>query len=397
MGFRLLKDISLFMLIFSLINDNFVVEKVAGAFALKAIFGFFFIVNIQEIFRDFAKPKNLVIKSFYILIFVFATIVFINVMLQVVTLPQGLLVLTSVTISFIYVVYYENFDRLLYFIWASVAVSAIISLFNDPITQWTFRKTGGTGDPNEFALQLLATMFLTVYLFYKNKSHLFLWSSLGLFSYALLYAGSKSSFLTLAILSLFALVIKFGFLFKKLFSFKVLLGVLIIGIGLSIVNFSQMTAVKGMEKRAKTSGTAHTRFVSWNAGLRMAEDHFFTGVGVEQYEKHARQYATDYIAEGSFAPHNFLIKMIGENGIFPFLALVAFVMVLFSFKFRQIMKSNYFWIYLSSLSSVLMGLTLSVTYEKYFWIFLALLAHASIVIWIEEMGEGVDENNAYST
>ncbi len=395
MNLRLLKDISLFLLIFGVINDDFVVDKVAGDFALKAIFGFFFIVNFQELFQDFAKPKNLVMKFFYLFIFTFSAIIFINAMTQVITLSQGLLVLIPILVVFVYVAYYNDFEKLLYFIWLSVVVSSIISIFNDPISQWTFRRTGGTGDPNEFALHLLATIPLTVYLFYKNKNHLFLWSSLGLFFYSLLYAGSKSSFLTLGLLLFFAVIIKFRFLLRKLFSFRVLVSLLVLGAIFSSVNFSQMTAVKGIEKRAKTSGTAHTRFVSWNAGIRMAEHNFWLGVGAEQYEKHARQYATDYIAEGSFAPHNFLVKMIAENGFLPFVAFVAFLIFLFIFKFKDIIQTDYFWIYLSALSTILMGLTLSVTYEKYFWLFLGLLAHVSIVVWFENMEEKIDENHAY--
>lgn len=395
MNLRLLKDISLFLLIFGVINDDFVVDKVAGDFALKAIFGFFFIVNIQELFLDLTKPKNLVIKFFYLFLFTFTTIIFINSMAEIITLSQGLLVILPILVVFIYVTYYNDFEKLLYFIWLSVVASSIISIFNDPITQWTFRRTGGTGDPNEFALHLLATIPLTVYLFYKNRNHIFLWSSLGLFFYALLYAGSKSSFLTLGFLLFFALIVKFRFLLRKLFSFRVLLGILVLGAIISSINFSQMTAVKGIEKRAKTSGTAHTRFVSWNAGIRMAEHNFWLGVGAEQYEKHARQYATDYIAEGSFAPHNFLVKMIAENGFFPFVAFIIFLISLFTFRFKTIMQTDYFWIYLSALSAIFMGLTLSVTYEKYFWLFLGLLAHVTYVVWLEKIRGELDEDHAY--
>ncbi len=393
MGIRLLKDISLFLLIFSIINDDFVVN-IAGENALKVIFAFFLFINARDIFIALISPKNRVLKFFYLFIIVFSIIVLFNILFQMITLVQGLFVLIPIISIFVFVSYYESFDKLVYFIWVSAIVSSIILVFSEPLTQWTFRRTGGTGDPNEFATHILVAMLITVYLFYKNRNYIFLWSSMGLFIYSLFYAGSKSSFLTLAFLIFFALIVKFRFLLKQLFSLKALVGVLILSVALSSVDISKFDAVQGMIDRAKSSGTAQTRFVSWNAGVRMSEDKFFTGVGVEQYEKYARGYATNFIAEGSLAPHNFLIKMIGENGIFPFIALVVFLFVLFTFRFKEIMQSNYFWIYLAALSTILMGLTLSMTYEKYFWLFLGLLSHITLHLWQEEE-ESIYENNAY--
>jgi O-antigen ligase len=398
MIFRLIKDLALFLLVFGIINDDFVVDKIAGENALKAIFAFFLLLYARDILLAFMSPKNRVLKFFYFFIIVFSLVMFVNVLLEVITLIQAIFVLLPIIAIFVLVSYYENFEKLLYFIWASTIVSSIILVFSEPLTQWTFRRTGGTGDPNEFATHVLVASSITIYLFYKNRNYLFLLPSLGLFSYALLYAGSKSAFLTLLFLSVFALVVKFRFLLKKLFSLQMIVGIIILSVGFFVLDVTQMTAIKGMEERAKSSGTAKTRFVSWNAGVRMARDNFLTGVGAEQYEKHAREYATDFIAEGSFAPHNFLIKMIGENGIFPFFALVIFLFILFTYRFSEIMHSDYFWIYLAALATVLMGLTLSMTYEKYFWLFLGLLSHVTLVLWAEEddIEEVAYEDHAYT-
>ena len=395
MGFRLIKDVSLFLLIFGIINDDFVVDKVAGENALKVILAFFLVVNARDILVALVSPKNRVLNFFYLFFITFAAIVLLNIFLETITLLQGLFVLIPILSIFVYFSYEEAFDKVLYFIWGSVVVSSIILAFSEPITQWTFRRTGGTGDPNEFATHVLVAMALTVYLFYKNRSHLFLWGSLGLFSYALLYAGSKSAFLTLFFLLIFIVVVKFRFLIRGLFSLKGIVAILLIAFGLFSLNVTQMTAVKGIEKRAQSSGTAKTRFVSWNAGIRMTRDNFFTGVGAEQYEKHAKEYATDFIAKGSYAPHNFLIKMIAENGILPFIAFILFLGTLFTYRFQKVMQSDYFWVYVGALATVLMGLTLSMTYEKYFWLFLALLAHVSLVI-DEDEEEILDEDHAYS-
>ncbi len=316
-------------------------------------------------------------------------------MLGLVAFNKALMVLIPVVVTFVYVTYYDSFEKLLYFIWLSMIFSAIIAVFSDPLTQWTFRKTGGTGDPNEFAAQLLVAIGITIYLFMKNRNHLFLWSSLLLFSYTLVYAGSKSSFLTLGILIIFTMLTKFSALLRKMFSFKVFVVLLILAGGLSYFDVMQSTAVKGIEKRAQSSGTAKTRFVSWNAGIRMSEDNFLTGVGVENYEKNVKRYATDFIAEGSYAPHNFLIKIIAESGIFPFIAMLLFLIVLFTSEYKSIVTSEYFWIYLSALSVVLMGLTLSMSYEKYFWLFLGLLSHVNLLFWMRHQEEFRIENNAY--
>ncbi len=394
---NLLKNVSLFLLVFSLINDDFLVDRVAGENALKIIFIFFLLMHGKEIIQAFLQPKNSTIKFFYLFFFTLSAIAFIDVILGYVTLLQAMLVLVAIIVVYIFVSYYESFDKLLYFVWISVVVSAILAVFSDPLTPWTFRKTGGTGDPNEFAAHLLATMAITIYLYTKNKNLLFLIASMLLFSYTLLYAGSKSSFLTLGALIVFILLTKFSDLLKKAFSFKALLFIGIVTASLSYFNISQMTAVKGLEERAQSAGTAKTRFVSWNAGIRMAEDNFLTGVGIEQYEKHVKRYATDFIAEGSYAPHNFLVKILGEDGFFPFLMMIIFLIVLFGSKYKKIIQSDYFWIYIASLSVVLMGLTLSMSYEKYFWFFLGLLSHINLVLFIEEQKENIYENNAYFT
>ena len=395
MVWNVLKNIALFLFVFGVINDDFVVDRIAGENALKIIFVFFFLVNIKEFLQDILKPKNSTMKLFYLFFFTLAVVTFVDVVLGLVALNKALMVLVPIIVTFVYVSYYDSFEKLLYFIWVSMVFSAIVAVFSDPITQWTFRKTGGTGDPNEFAAQLLVTIGITIYLFMKNKNQLFLWSSLLLFAYTLVYAGSKSSFLTLGILVIFTMLTKFSDLLKKMFSLKVFVALLIVLGGLSYFNVMQSAAVKGIEKRAQSSGTAKTRFVSWNAGVRMSEENFLTGVGVENYEKNVKRYATDFIAEGSYAPHNFLIKIIAESGIFPFIAMLLFLILLFTSEYKSIVTSEYFWIYLSALSVVLMGLTLSMSYEKYFWLFLGLLSHVNLLFWMKHQEEFRIENNAY--
>ncbi|MCH9812837.1 MAG: O-antigen ligase family protein [Epsilonproteobacteria bacterium] len=393
MGLRLIKDFTLFLLIFSFINDNFLVE-LGGEMILKAIFGLFIIVNIDDIVRAFVRPANKVMKSFFVFIAIMAIVMLITkVFFFHSTLTAGLLVLVPMTLVFAYFSYYQNFERLLYFIWISVVVSAIISLFNDPVSQWTFRRSGGTMDPNEFSAHLLGAIGITVYLFYKNKNILFLSGSMALFGYTLLYAGSKSAMLTLALLGLYAIFVKFGFIMRKVFSFKGLIAFALVVVVAIQFDFSKVEAVTGMQERAQAHGTADTRYVSWQAGWRMAQDNFLIGVGFDVYEDYARGYATDFIADGSLAPHNIFVKLLAEAGIFSFAAFIAFLYFLFSTKYLQVLQGQYFWISLVAFSNILMGLTLSSTYEKYFWMFLALLANVVIILYKNQREENSEDTS----
>ncbi len=394
MGFRLIKDFTLMLLIFSFINDNFIVD-IAGESALKAIFGLFILVNIKEILHAFIRPKNRVLKTFFIFIFIMIIIMLISkIFYSHTTLGSGFLVLMPMTIIFAYLSYYENFERLLYIIWLSVVVSSIISFFNPPVDQWTFRRSGGTMDPNEFSTQLLMASAITIFLYEKNRNFIFLVGSLVLFLIVFVYAGSKSAMLSLVFLGLYALVIKFGSLFRKIFSFKGLIALAILGLIVLQVDFNKFEAVSGMQERAAQHGTADTRFVSWEAGWRMAQDNFLLGIGLEVYEDYARGYAVDYIHDGSLAPHNVFVKLIAEVGIFAFVGFLVFLYYLFTTKYMQIRQSSYFWISLVAYSNILMGLTLSSTYDKTFWISLGLLSNVIIILY-KEQNEAKNENTPH--
>ncbi len=396
MGFRALKDFTLFLLVFSFINDNFLVD-IAGGAILKVIFAIFIAVNIVDIAQAFIKFSNRVLTSFYMYVTTMVVIMLVTVLFYgKISIADGVMVLLPMTVIFVYISQYENFERLLYFIWISVIVSAIISLFNEPINQWTFRRSGGTVDPNEFSAHLLAAISITIFLFYKNRNYIFLFGSIALFLYALLYAGSKTAMLTIFILAIYAIYTKFNFVIKKIFSFKGFIGFLILAAVLSQLDLARMEAVVGLQERAQDQGTADTRFVSWEAGWRMAQDNFLLGVGFDLYEDNSRDYALDYIADGSLAAHNVFIKLLAEAGIFAFALFVLFLYLLFTTKYKEIANSEYYWIYLAALANIFMGLTLSSTYEKYFWMFLALLSHVIVILYSEQK-RLENENTTHTT
>jgi O-antigen ligase len=394
-----IKTLTLFIFVFfsfnSAIADNYV-----GAFAIKAAFGLFLITHIKELSNAFFMPKTPVIKAFFIFI---ATIIIITVItyllksneviymsdMPVVTVMR---ILSFVTII-LYVTYTDKFKELLYMIWISMVISSIIAANSEPVERWTFRRVGGVDDPNDFAAQLLLSLFITYYLFKQNGSKIFLLGSYALFIYTLLYAGSKSSFLVLFIIGVFIFIVKF----KEVLAFLVTLKGLFTVFALSILitggayYLSQTEAAKGMAERAKKTGTMEQRFIVWRAGSEMIRDNFFLGVGFAQFPKVSGSYIKDYLPPEALPAHNNFIKVFAESGVFGFLTFFIFLVTLFLTKAREIYESDYFWIYTGVLSIVIMGMTIPSLHHKDYWFSLALLSY---VIWHFYSGEEAKEHHS---
>jgi O-antigen ligase len=279
-------------------------------------------------------------------------------------------------VIFIYVTYTKKFKMVLYMIWFSMMISSIIAAFSDPVEEWTFRKSGGTEDPNDFAAQILGVIFITYYLFKENRNWLFLIVSLPLFFYTLLYAGSKSSFIFLALISILIFIVRFRDIMNSIFTLKGLLAsmfiVLLVSGGLFLMSGS--SAVKGLEHRSSKTGTLQQRLIVWRAGSEMIRDNFFLGVGFAQFPKVSKNYLKDWLPDEALPSHNNFIKVFAESGVFSFLAFVIFIISLFTTRVREIFGSNYFWIYIASLSVVLMGLTIPSMHHKDYWFMISLIS-----------------------
>lgn len=386
---KIYRDIVLFAMVFSFINDN-ATEVLFGTFGIKAIFIIFVFSNIPDILKFATRPaENMIMKSFYFFITIFAIVVLIStIFFESLDLMTGFIFPFSIFVIFTYVTYYQEFDKLLYFLWGSVFISGIISLFSEPLNQYTFRTPGGTLSPDEFAAHLLMGIFTTIYLYKKNNNIVFLLSSILLFLYATLYTGSKTALLTLFILGVYALIVRFAHVFKYIFSLKGILSMaLLIGIFIQADLFNKIGAFKGVQERAKSMRTAEQRFHAWNAGARMIPDHFFVGVGLNQFYKHTDKYLTDYLPVRDLHPHNNFLKIFAESGVFSFLSFIIFLFFLFRTKFLEVYKSDYFWISLVTLSNIMIGMTINSTYDKHFWLSLALLSHV-----VYELGKSKYKN-----
>jgi len=163
---RVIRDVILFITIFSFFNDNLMVD-IAGSFSLKAVFILFVLVNLFDIVKATIQPAtNAVIKSYNIFIIIFSLVTLVSVIfLGLLDLFDGLLIMVGIHVVFVFFSYYREFDKLLYFIWASVFVSAFSSLFHEPIAEFTYRITGGTADPVEFSTHLFMGSFITIFLY----------------------------------------------------------------------------------------------------------------------------------------------------------------------------------------------------------------------------------------
>lgn len=367
-----LSDFFILLFVFSILNDNFTVDHF-GEISLKILFLLFFVFYFPSMLHNLKTMTSSQDKLFFAF---FLTNLFVFLLINIIN-PINDFMLPSMLLlaSFAIVVYFSrsSLQKTLYFIWISMMLSVIICYYNQPLSEWSFRKSGGTGDPNEFATQLLAFLFAAFYLYTHNKSKIFLTLSIIFFTYGIFRAGSMSSFLVLGVVIIFSLTRMTITNPKLLINYKVFLGLCVL-IGLSTqLNISKFEAINNMLNRTKDTQTAKFRMHSWLAGLHMIEDNIIIGVGVNQFANNTHKYEESFLARSRPEAHNVYIKLLAESGIIVFTLFVFFILSLISSHFKKLFYSSD-WLLLSILiSTLLMGMTLSLTYDKYFWLFIAIM------------------------
>lgn len=375
-----LNDILIFIFIFSFFNDNFSVEQL-GEKILKILFLLFVVFNTHSVLKNIKKMNLLHDKLFFVFFILFLIVSLIH---YIVSLPTDLIKPVFILLNMIIIIPFFSYyplKKILYFVWASMMISVIICFFNDPISPWTFRTTGGTGDPNEFSAQLLVFIFISIYLFRINKNKFYLFISIIFFIFGLFNAGSKSAFLMFGAIILL-LIFKFLFYnFKNIFNYKLFFILLIVIVGAMQVDFTKLEPVENMLARAKDSNTARFRMDSWVAGQHMIENHPYIGVGINEFANKTRKYAEVYIH--SPAPHNIYIQLFAETGIIVFITFLIFITTLLIQNFTIIINRNEIWILLAFLSLLLMGMTLGFGYDKYFLLSIAIMMNVHNIISIE--------------
>ncbi len=384
MLFKYLKDFSLFLLLFVSFNDTLSIE-LTGYYIIKVVLALFVLLHIYDYIEMFSSKTSRPMRIFYIFMLVLTVVTLVSNLLYFDgTLVVGVTRMFSIFALFVYFSYAKELDKILYMLWAIMILSSVVAYFSDTLGMYTFRKTGATEDPNSFAAQLLVIQFVTVYLFQKNKNWFFLLGSLGIFTYTLLFAGSKSAFIFLALMLLIVFIFRFKNIVTHVFSAKGLIATMILAGVISAGVMMSSTAVEGLKGRAQKTGTFEQRLIVWRAGGEMIRDHFFMGVGFGEFRNVSGRYVKDFLAEEAKPSHNNFIKVFAESGIFSFLTFTLFILALFTTRFLEIMRSDYSWLYLASLSIVLMGMTIPSLHHKDFWISLALVSNVIILLMRKE-------------
>lgn len=366
-----------YIFIFSTINDNFIVDNF-GSMSLKILFVIFAIMNINSLLSF--KYGSLHNAPFFCL----AVAMLISLL---VNLPNYTDIISAinlfVSISMIFIVFSQE-KEIEKYMWCYV-ISALFSAFlcitaANTISEYTFRKTGGTGDPNEFSITILIPLgFLLGRILKVNniKEKIGIIAIILVYSISLLFAGSKSAILSLALF----IVIFIGYI---LISHKSNHKILLIGsiililtiVGLIIREYYGDT-LQMVVKRFSKVGTANERFISWKSGYELFKSYPFFGVGLGNYETMIGIYFPS-IVKGSKAAHNMYVQALVELGIGGFLAYIWFIL---SPLYKQVKYRIYpLEFILGFIPFILMGFTLSLLLDKYVWIFYAFLYNRGLFV-----------------
>lgn len=370
----LFRNVVNFLYIFSIVNDNFMVEHF-GPLSLKIMFVIFFVANFMALFRFNYKTK--VNKCFIVLIGMLALSYVFNLR-NYNDIQQPLLSILSMLMIFVVASTYRNPKILLKFFLISVFFSSLLCINSDTtLTEYTFRKTGGTGDPNEFSTMLLVSIGYLIGRFRSHSSVIYkLIQIMAVIVYliALFMAGSKSAMLVLAILALiyFILLLK-----KRSFKSKV-------KITLSyIVMFSMLAfilwnlnpeMIVNVLDRFEDNSSAGERFISWAAGFQMWMKSPLVGIGPQNYVNMIAQNYS-YIAEASRAAHSIYVQSLVEVGLLGFIPFIVFITYLIKNSIRGFLQIEFI---LGLLCILVMGATLASFYEKYVWLYLGIICNPLI-------------------
>lgn len=340
-----------------------------GSNILKITLFIFILVYVKRFFtfKYFSK------LNLPVVLFVLASII--SLIVNFSDLNDPINSMASIVAVFSYFVIFsqeEGLKNILYVVVISLLVSSIYCIFRpETISEWTFRKTGGTGDPNEFStMVLLGISLMWGYFIIYRKNLLLIITISFIFLSSLLLAGSKSAFLTLFLITFF-ICLFFLSNSSGIQKLKVL-SIFVIGmflLGYLLQNFYGDT-LELFLARFENNKTGNERFKSWNAGLDLFTNNIFFGVGPLNYSVAVGERYLASIAEASREAHNLFLKALIETGIFGIVPFLFIIYIAFRVAINSLSKEITFLV-LTGL--FLMGLTLSLTFEKYTWLTLALI------------------------
>lgn len=368
---KLIKEIINFIYIFSIVNDNFVVEYF-GTSSLKVLFVVFSLANAMSLLRfNYRKRVN---KRFLLLILMLF-LAFVFNLKNYSDLQQPLLSVLSVVMIYVVASSYKQPRTLMTYFLISVFISSLICIMSDvTLSEYTFRKTGGTGDPNEFSMMLLVAIgYLAGKLRIQSSVLYKLVQIVTVLVYlvALFMAGSKSAMLTLVVLALsYYIILLNQKTFKKRIKNTVLYVALFGGI-FGVLWTINREVIFNVLERFENNSSAGERLLSWGAGLELWLKSPFLGIGPQNY---ANMIAENfpYIAETSRAAHNIFIQIFVEAGVFGLIAFIALIATPIKNSFRRNIPIEYI---LGFISILVMGMTLAAFFEKYVWLYFGIICN----------------------
>jgi O-antigen ligase len=365
-----------FIYIFCIFNDELMVDATGMGFILKLVIGLFIVFN----FRSFLTFNLGKLENQLVLVFLGFCLVSFVVNFYEYNQPSVPIALIIASAA-IYVVFSQvERSRIDWMACIAILCSVIYALLRpDTISEWSFRKTGGVADPNEFAVHCLMLIYFGK-AFATRLQRPFL-QDLALIAAltGLLIASSVSSFLTLGALSIIGLFYKvpvWGTVSpRRLLVVAGFCGICLVA-ALNVPGVTEKITQQvelAMQRVTKNDKNASSRLVAWQAGLLMTQAHPLIGVGPHRYMFAAPDYGTGWHLDPAAAEaHNMYIKVLAEEGV---VALAVFLILLYRVLSPALAASfipnrHYAFVLLSSL---FMGMTLSLTFAKYFWFALALV------------------------
>jgi len=361
---KILRILFLYIIVFQTINDNIMVDLFGPNVLKFSLIGF--IVFNSEKFRTFEYFST---KNLSLIFFVFISIVSIFTNLSTYSnIQNSLTALIALCAYFIIFSQEKSLEQIFIIIIVSIIVSSLYCIFKEEtITEYTFRKSGGTNDPNEFTVTVLFGLGILWGFYMDTKRFLFIiFPVILLFLSALISAGSKSGIISLCVL--FAIILYYYFT-----RFKVNIFGVIIFVYLAYYFFSTYfyQDVEFISERFENVDSQEERFKSWNAGWTLFKENMLIGVGPLNYSNIVGIKFSS-IEESSREAHNMFIKALVETGILGFMPYLFFIIQKLYLTFKV---SKFYILKLMIIGPIFMGFTLSLTFEKYIWLIFGLLCN----------------------
>ena len=355
-----IKSIILFLLIFIIFNDTFIAGQI-GLFSMRIIYALFLIFFLNDMINGLKNLSGLVnisIFSFLILLIITSIIYTVSVANYPYENLYNMIIITAIFLVFYQ---YDNYN-IRKSILLAVIFSSIYSLVRpDTISEWTFRKTGGTGDPNEFACHVILASVIT---WNYINNHFLKYILTAFFIFIIILSGS----ITGGLCYFFIICYKIISHIKAKISFKSL-SLIIIGM-ISLYSFIIRIDLFNLYilRALNNSNNFISRQNAWINGISLFRENWYTfliGGGPNFFDQRNSLLVSSKM-DTAIAAHSMYIEILADTGIIGFILLICPIIYIIS---RNLFNPKYdiFFIML------FMSLSLSMTYEKYFWLIFALV------------------------